>query len=221
VPHTIDSYLRALAHELDMSPLAKRRVVRELRQHLIDASADIGEQAAFEALGSPEVVAARFAAEARPRRRRYALVAALLAGAAAAVVTAVVLTHGSSTPAVTAIPSVRLALSEERNGHYSSAHRWIVRALSEHTSDWRLWLIRSRIGNEAGDIASPRQNLPLLVHGARPGSDLEYGTCGRQVPRHVAPREVVLELMPLQPRVLVLHAAVVRGCDVADVVSHA
>src|SRR5260370_38458833 len=56
---------------------------------------------------------------------------------------------------------------------------------------------------------------------SRPGSDLEDGTCGRQVPSQVAPREVVLELMQDEPRVLVLHAAVVRGCYVADVVSHA
>src|SRR5579884_15137 len=53
------------------------------------------------------------------------------------------------------------------------------------------------------------------------GSDLKDGPYRRQVSRQVAPREVVLELMHREPCVLVLHAAVVGGCSIADVVSHA
>jgi hypothetical protein len=159
MPHTINSYLDALGKQLEMPLLAKRKVLRELRQHLTDAAADIGEQAAIEALGSPQVLAARFAAEGRPRGRRYTAVPAILAVGAAAAVTAVVLTRGSSVPASTAIPGVRLALLQEQRGHYHSARRSIVRALSDRPDDWRLWLLRSRIESELGDISAARQSL--------------------------------------------------------------
>ena len=53
-----------------------------------------------------------------------------------------------------------------------------------------------------------------------PSPDLEDGTSGRKVPGHVAPSEIVLQLVPLQPLILILDAQVVEGRYVADVVCH-
>jgi hypothetical protein len=86
-------YLRARRRELNLGPLRKRRILREIEAHLLDAVEDAltkggrrleSERVAVERLGPPELVAEQFT-----RKRRYwpaAAFASLAVAAAAAVV---------------------------------------------------------------------------------------------------------------------------------------
>jgi hypothetical protein len=63
---TIEGYLAELRQCLRLGPLAKRRILREVDEHLRQAARrDEGEERAIASFGSPAEVAARFA---RPRR---------------------------------------------------------------------------------------------------------------------------------------------------------
>lgn len=66
----IDSYLNAVAGELYRSSSlprqARKQVLAELRSSLIDASADLGVEAALAGFGTPHQCAARIVAEASP-----------------------------------------------------------------------------------------------------------------------------------------------------------
>src|SRR5262249_41544505 len=52
-----------------------------------------------------------------------------------------------------AAPYQQIALLQEEAGNYTSAVGWIRRALRRDESDWRLWLARTRIETEAGNVA--------------------------------------------------------------------
>lgn len=79
---TIETYITEVAAELRVRGTARRRFLRECRDHLIDAAADRDEAEAVRAFGEPADVAAGFDAEVAARRgvRSTALaVAAVLA----------------------------------------------------------------------------------------------------------------------------------------------
>jgi HAAS len=64
----IDSYLAELEAALHVRGAARRRFLRECRDHLADAAAERGDEAAVEAFGRAPEVAAAFDAEAAARR---------------------------------------------------------------------------------------------------------------------------------------------------------
>lgn len=96
----ISDYLRQLEWALPVGPVSKRRILREIETHLLDAvqqelrsgnSRGEAERRAMARLGSPQMLAARFSH--RPKRSLVAAVAfATVLGGAAAV--ALVLTFG-------------------------------------------------------------------------------------------------------------------------------
>ncbi|HEX9416766.1 MAG TPA: hypothetical protein VF895_08695 [Gaiellaceae bacterium] len=59
----IETYLSELECELDVGRRAKRRILREIEAHLVEASAEMSEQAAVDNLGTPQLVARRFLEE--------------------------------------------------------------------------------------------------------------------------------------------------------------
>ena len=58
-----------------------------------------------------------------------------------------------------ATPHLQLALVEEQFGDLSRAHAWIEAAIERDPSDWRLWLVKTRIETSAGRIADARGSL--------------------------------------------------------------
>ncbi len=56
-------------------------------------------------------------------------------------------------------PDLQLALVEEQGGDYSSARRWITRAISRDATDWRLWYIRARLESKVGAIRAARRSI--------------------------------------------------------------
>lgn len=89
----IDEYLAELGRQLRVGQFAKRRILREVEAHLLDAAERCGEEdTVVAAFGPAEVVAARFDA----RRPRWAVVAALAALGAGALAAMLVVGEGSS-----------------------------------------------------------------------------------------------------------------------------
>jgi tetratricopeptide (TPR) repeat protein len=58
-------------------------------------------------------------------------------------------------------PYQQIALLNEEAGNYKSAASWIRRALRRDVSDWRLWLARTRIEAEAGNVAAARRSVRM------------------------------------------------------------
>jgi hypothetical protein len=156
---TIENYLRALRQELRMPRRMERRILREIRMHLIDASAEIGEPRAVEALGPPALVAARFAAEEPPRPTRRIRRFVLAAGAIVVTAIAALFVWVSGRDGGMPPPYVHLALQREQAGEYTRARHWITLAVERNSGNWRLWLIRTRIETEVGDIDAARRSL--------------------------------------------------------------
>jgi hypothetical protein len=97
---TIEEYLAELKRSLRAGLIAKHRVLREVRGHLLDAAAREGDvEAAIASFGAPVEVALRFNEQSPGRRRRvvWAATAAALAGGVAA---GLVLSLGGSKPSV-------------------------------------------------------------------------------------------------------------------------
>jgi hypothetical protein len=156
---TIENYLRALRQELRMPRRMERRILREIRMHLIDASAEVGEARAIEALGPPALVAARFAAEEPGGSSRRVTVLVSVAGAVVvAAIAAIVVWSGGRTE-VTPPPYVHYALQREQTGDYSRARHWISLAVVHDSNNARLWLLRARIETEVGDIDAALRSL--------------------------------------------------------------
>lgn len=82
-----DRYLAELRGALRVRGTARRRILRECRDHLADAAHEVGEEAAVVAFGAPAELAAAFDAEVAARRG---------AGAARVTTAAVVATGGST-----------------------------------------------------------------------------------------------------------------------------
>jgi hypothetical protein len=85
---TIEEYLAELRRCLRVGPFRKRRIVREIEAHLVEAASDRGEDAATTELGSPRLLARRFK-RGRPSRGRWAAAAVLAALALGAVAASV------------------------------------------------------------------------------------------------------------------------------------
>src|SRR5436853_7319792 len=78
----IDAYLAELSAALHVRGSARRRFLRECRDHLIDAASERGPEQAVRAFGQPSEIAAEFDAEvasARGLRSTLASAAAVLA----------------------------------------------------------------------------------------------------------------------------------------------
>jgi uncharacterized membrane protein len=78
----VDRYLTELGAELHARGAVRRRFLRECRDHLSDAAAERGEEAAVRAFGAPSELAAAFDAEVAARRgvrSTFATVAGVLA----------------------------------------------------------------------------------------------------------------------------------------------
>lgn len=56
-------------------------------------------------------------------------------------------------------PYLQLALVAEQEGDFVSAQAWIEDALERDRSDWRLWLLASRIQSEVGRIDAARASI--------------------------------------------------------------
>ena len=56
-------------------------------------------------------------------------------------------------------PDLQIALVEEQAGDYRAARRWIVRAISRDSTDWRLWFIKSRLETKLGAIRAARRSI--------------------------------------------------------------
>ncbi len=93
----MEDYLRELRRHLRVGPLAKRRILREIEAHLVDAAEREGEEPAIAAFGSPREVAMRFAGRSR---RPALLVGAVASGLAGASALAIVLMLGGQRPAL-------------------------------------------------------------------------------------------------------------------------
>lgn len=65
---TVDRYVTELGAALHVRGAARRRLLRECRDHLADAAAERGEQEAVRAFGPPAEIAAAFDAEIAARR---------------------------------------------------------------------------------------------------------------------------------------------------------
>ena len=65
---TVDGYLDELGRALHVRGAARRRFLRECRDHLADAAAERGEEAAVRAVGPPAGIAAAVEAEVAARR---------------------------------------------------------------------------------------------------------------------------------------------------------
>jgi hypothetical protein len=92
---TIEEYLDELRQHLRVGPLARRRIVREIEGHLIEAAADRGEDAAIAELGSPRLLARRFSDDRRPPQRGRLIGVSVLV-AAAIVIPVLVFTGGTA-----------------------------------------------------------------------------------------------------------------------------
>jgi hypothetical protein len=95
---TIDAYLAELGVALQVRGAARRRFLRECRDHLADAAAERGEQEAVRAFGPASEIAAGFDAEVAARRgvrSTFATVGAVLATGGSTLA----LIHGASTDA--------------------------------------------------------------------------------------------------------------------------
>ena len=92
----VEAYVRRLRRELGRHFIADRRIIDEVRDHLVDAverareheDTSTAEAEAIERFGSPELVAAAFVADRTRILHRCLLVAATLAGIAIACVDA-------------------------------------------------------------------------------------------------------------------------------------
>jgi hypothetical protein len=103
---TIETYLEEVASALRVGGAPRRRFLRECRDHLLDAAAERGEQAATRAFGSPADVAAGFDAEVATRRglrATYATVAGVLATGGSTLVLIQGVSADATAPAVWAI----------------------------------------------------------------------------------------------------------------------
>jgi tetratricopeptide (TPR) repeat protein len=58
-----------------------------------------------------------------------------------------------------ASPYLQIALVYEQAGDVDAALRAIRSALSHDSSDWRLWIVATRLETKAGDIAAARESL--------------------------------------------------------------
>jgi hypothetical protein len=58
-----------------------------------------------------------------------------------------------------AAPSVQLALLNEQVGSVPTARRWIGDALRRDPSDWRTWVVATRLRIESGDVGAARRAL--------------------------------------------------------------
>jgi hypothetical protein len=58
-----------------------------------------------------------------------------------------------------ASPDLQLALVEEQANDFAAAHKSILRAISRARNDWSLWLIRSRLETELGQIKAARRSI--------------------------------------------------------------
>ena len=56
-------------------------------------------------------------------------------------------------------PYLQLALVEEQAGDLAGARRWLRKAIERNDSDWRLWLVSSRLETESGRIRAARRSL--------------------------------------------------------------
>lgn len=103
---TIDGCLAALGDALRVRGVARRRFLRECRDHLVDAAADRGEAEAVRAFGPPDEIAAAFDAEIAARRGIRSTVLSA-AGVAATGASTLALVHsadpGTTAPTVWAI----------------------------------------------------------------------------------------------------------------------
>ncbi len=61
-----------------------------------------------------------------------------------------------------ASPYLQVALLAERAGDLAQARNWITAATRQDPSDWRLWLVATRVQTEAGAIADARRSLARL-----------------------------------------------------------
>lgn len=96
----VERYLDDLSAELVVRGAARRRFLRECRDHLADAAAERGEEAAVQAFGPPAEIARAFDAAVAARRGVRSTLAAA-AGVLGTLGSTLALIH-SSTPGVTA-----------------------------------------------------------------------------------------------------------------------
>ena len=76
-----------------------------------------------------------------------------------------------------ASPYLQLALIAEQADDLGSARTWIYRAIERNKTDWRLWLVASRIETSAGSVERGQRNFaqakrlnprsPLFAQAAR------------------------------------------------------
>lgn len=99
----IDRYVAELAAALQARGAARRRFLRECRDHLLDAAADRGEQAAVATFGEPRRLAAAFDAEVAARRGLRATLVTGMAVCAMAGSTLALL-HSASPGATAPVP---------------------------------------------------------------------------------------------------------------------
>jgi hypothetical protein len=103
---TIEEYLAELRRHLRGSPLAKRRILREVETHLSEAAKRDGVQSAIASFGLPEEIARRFDRRRVPWRLGAVVVAVVLLAGTAAVLFVTV--GGSKRPTRHAAPAYRL-----------------------------------------------------------------------------------------------------------------
>ena len=60
-------------------------------------------------------------------------------------------------------PYLQLALVAEQQRDLDAAHRWIGKAIDRDASDWRLWLVATRIELERGRVDAARRTLRRAV----------------------------------------------------------
>lgn len=166
----VDEYLAELRRSLRGGPVARRRILSEIRAHLEDAlrqeqaagyeSAE-AERRAVARVGQAEVLAAAFSK--KPRRNggaaRGRVIGATVSAACVVFATAVIVAIFTETSGDGRRSDVRRALIAEQAGDYAEAHKWIVRAISPGSDDWRVWLIRARIEATTGHTNAALRSL--------------------------------------------------------------
>jgi hypothetical protein len=117
---TIDKYLAELRRHLNVNPLAKRRILREIAAHLADAAERDGdEHRAVLSLGSPAELATRFARTGRITSLRWLLIGS---GAAVAGAVAMVGWQGGARPHLgSVVPALALLTRDDSESDLPSS----------------------------------------------------------------------------------------------------
>ncbi len=114
---SVEEYLRELGRRLSVGPVRRRRILRELEAHLLDATAEEerggrsrqdAERRATERLGSVDDLAARFGARRRSRttRRLVAISVGVSVAATAAFALPMVLVDSGESHAVSRVARI-------------------------------------------------------------------------------------------------------------------